>query len=93
MGIAPRSARRITRVDSAARDGDARVRQAENPRSAPQVEPEVLSRESPLQQLVVHTESSTASGLGVPRTVGEQAHRHRRSCSASPGADEPAECA
>ena len=71
MGIASRSARRITRVDSAVRDGDARVRQSENSRSAPQVESELLSRESPLQQLVVHTESSTASGVGVPRTVGE----------------------
>jgi len=71
MGIASRSARRITRVDSAARDGNARVRQPEDSRSAPQVEPELLSRESPLQQLVVHAQSSAASGVGLPGTVGQ----------------------
>src|SRR6266508_2975017 len=91
MGIASRSARRTARVDSAARDGNARVRRSEDCRGAPQTEAKLLSCESPLQQLVVHIESSAAPGVGVPGTLGEQTHRHCRSDGARPRANESAE--
>ena len=82
MGIASRSARRTARVDSTARDGNARVRRSEDSRGAPQAEAELLSRESSLQQLVVHVEGGAAPGVGVPGTLGEQTHRHRRPTAA-----------
>src|SRR4029453_9358753 len=91
MGIAPRSARRIARFDSAARDGNARVRRSEDSRGAPQTEPELLSREPPLQQLVMHVEGCAAPGVGVPGALGEQAHRDRRSDGARSRTDESAQ--
>jgi hypothetical protein len=39
----------------------------------------------------VHAEGGTVTCLGVPDTLGEQAHRHRRSSGAGPRANEPAE--
>src|SRR5882724_73021 len=91
MGIASRSARRTARVDSAARDGNARVRRSEDSRGAPKAEAELLSRESPLQQLVVHVESGAAPCVGVPGALGEQAYRHRRPGGSGPRANESAE--
>src|SRR5882724_6837730 len=93
MGIASRSARRTASVDSAACDGNARVRRSEDSRGTPKAEAELLSRESPLQQLVVHIESGAAPGVGVPGALGEQAYRHRRSHSAGSRANESTECA
>ena len=37
----------------------------------------------------MHAESRPASGVGVPGSLGEQAHRHRRSIGAGARADEP----
>src|SRR5947207_5083795 len=91
MGFAPRSAGRVAVVDFPDRDGDAWLRRPEDCRSAPQTEAELLSRKSPLQQLVVHAEGGTAPGVGVPGSLGEQAHRHRRSGGAGARANEPTE--
>src|SRR5207253_10056120 len=86
-----RSARRTARVDSAARDGNARVRRSEDSRGAPKVEAALLSRKPPFQQLVVHVESGAAPRVGVPSALGEQTHRRSRSGSAGSRTDEPVE--
>src|SRR5437899_9998414 len=91
MGFAPRSAGRVAVVDSADRDGDAWLRRSEDCRSAPQTEAELLSRESPLQQLVVHTEGGAAPSMGVPGALGKQMHWHHRSGGADPSANEHTE--
>src|SRR6266571_3990757 len=91
MGFAPRSPRRVAGVDSADRDGDARVRRSEDSRGAPEAEAELLSREPPLQQLVVHAEGRAAARVGVPGALGEQADRCARSGGALSGTDESAE--
>src|SRR6266478_10146138 len=91
MGFAARSPRRAARVDSADRDGDARFQRSENCRSAPEAEAEFLSREPPLQQLVVHAEGRAAPRVGVPDELGEQAHRCARSGGALSGTVESAE--
>src|SRR6266513_1390030 len=91
MGFAPRSPRRAAGVDSADHDGDARLQRSEDCRGAPEDEAELLSRESPLQQLVVHTEGRAAARVGVPGALGEQAARCARSGGALSGTDESAE--
>src|SRR6266404_1417718 len=91
MGFAPRSPRRVAGVDSADRDGDARVRRSEDSRGAPEAEAELLSREPPLQQLVVHAEGRAAARVGVPGALGEQADRSARSGGGHPRTDEPAQ--
>src|SRR4029434_11274704 len=91
MGFAPRSARRTTRVDSATCDGNARLQQSENCGGPPEVEAELLSRERPLQQLVVHAEGRAAARMGVPGALGEHADRCARSGGALSGTDESAE--
>ncbi len=91
MGIASRSARRTASVDSAACDGNARVRRSEDSRGTPKAEAELLSREPPLQQLVVHVPSGAPPGMGVPGALGEQAHRHRRPGGSGPRANESTE--
>src|SRR6266436_3403682 len=91
MGFAARSARRTARVDSADRDGDARLRRSEDCRGAPDAEAEFLSRKPPLQQLVVHAEGCAAARVGVPGSLGQQAHRRARSGGALSGADESTE--
>ncbi len=91
MGFAARSPRRAARVDSADRDGDARLQRSEDCRSAPEAEAEFLSREPPLQQLVVYAEGRAAARVGVPGALGEQADRRARSGCARPGTHEPAE--
>src|SRR6266487_4900439 len=93
MGFAPRSPRRAARVDSADRDGDARLQRSEDCRGAPEAEAKLLSRKPPLQQLVMHAESCAAARVGVPGALGEQAHRSARSGGAHPCTDEPVECA
>src|SRR5439155_12671900 len=91
MGFAPRSAGRVAVVDSADRDGDAWLRRSEDCRRASEAEAELLPREPPLQQLVVHAEGGTAPSVGVPGPLGEQAHRHRRSGGAGARVNEPTE--
>src|ERR1041385_4302925 len=91
MGFAPGSPGRVTRFNSADRDGNAWLRRSEDCRSAPEAEAELLSREPSLQQLVVHAEGGTAPSLGVPGALGEQTHRHRRSVGAGSRANESAE--
>src|SRR5438046_1726605 len=92
-GFAPRSPRRAPGFNSTDRNGAARLRRFEDCRGAPEAEAELLSREPPLQQLVVHAKGGAAPCVGVPGALGEQAHRPTRSGSASPRTDEPAECA
>src|SRR2546429_6836048 len=91
MGFAPRSPRRVAGVDSADHDGDARVQRFEDCQGAPEAEAEFLSREPPLQQLVVHAKGRAAARVGVPGALGEQAHRCARSGGALSGTDESAE--
>jgi hypothetical protein len=91
MGFAPRSSRRAAGVDSADHDGDARLQRSEDCRGAPEAEAELLSREPPLQQLVLHAEGRAAARVGVPGALGEQADRCARSGGALSGADESAE--
>src|SRR5947207_4481919 len=91
MGFAPGGPRRVAGVDSADRNGDARLRRSENCRGAPEAEAELLSRESPFQQLVVHVEGRAAARMGVPGALGEQADRCARSVGALSGTDESAE--
>src|SRR5438034_1425934 len=93
MGCAPRSPRRAAGLDSADYDGDARLRRSEDCRSDPEAEAELLSREPPLQQLVVHAKGGAAPRVGIPGALGEQAHRRTRSGGARPRTSEPAECA
>ena len=52
---------------------------------------QLLSRKSPLQQLVVHAQGGTAPSLGVPGALGEQAHRCARSGGAGACANQPTE--
>src|SRR5439155_17756465 len=91
MGHASRGPRRAARIDSADRDGDARLRRSKDSRGIPETEAELLSREPPLQQLVVHVKGCAAPRVGVPGALRKQAHRRTRSSSAHPRADEPAE--
>src|SRR6266513_6072822 len=91
MGFAPRSPRRAAGVDSADHDGDARLQRSEDCRGASEDETELLSRESPLQQLVVHAQGRAAARVGVPGALGEQADRCARSGGALSGTDESAE--
>src|SRR5881396_2749411 len=91
MGFAPRGTRRAAGVDSADRNGDARLRRSENCRNAPEAEAELLSRESPFQQLVVHVEVRAAARAGVPGALGEQADRCARSRGALSGTVESAQ--
>src|SRR5207253_6518619 len=91
MGFAPRSPRRTAGVDSADHDGDARLQRSEDCRGAPEAEAEFLSREPPLQQLVVYAEGRAAARVGVPGSLGQQAHRCARSGCAFSGAHESAE--
>src|SRR5262249_37303422 len=91
MGFAPRSPRRTAGVDSADRDGDARVRRSEDCRGDSETKAELLPREPALQQLVVHTEGGAAPCVGVPRPLGEQTYRHHRSSRTDPRADESAQ--
>ena len=91
MGFAPRGTRRAAGVDSADRDGDARLRRSEDCRGAPETEAEFLSREPPLQQLVVHAKGRAAARVGVPGALGEQADRCARSGGTLSGTDESAE--
>ena len=91
MGFTPRNPRRAAGVDSADRDGDARVQRSEDCRGAPEAEAKLLSCEPPLQQLVVHAEGRAAARVGVPGALGEQAHRCARSGGALSGTDESAE--
>ena len=93
MGFAARSTGRFACFNSADRNGAARLRRSEDCRGAPEAEAELLPREPPLQQLVVHAEGSAASRLGVPGALGEQAHRRARSDRTDPRTDEPAKCA
>src|SRR5947208_7260807 len=93
MGVTPGSLRRAARIDSADRDGDARLRRSEDCQGAPQTEAELLSCEPPLQQLVVHAKGRAAARVGLPDELGEQTHRCARSGGALSGTDEPAECA
>ena len=78
-------------IDFADCDGNARVRRSEDSRGPPEAEAQLLPREPALQQLVVHAESRAASGVGVPGSLGEQAHRHRRSGGAGARTNEPTE--
>src|SRR6266496_381221 len=91
MGCAPRSPRQAAGLDSADHDGDARLQRSEDSRGAPEAEAELLSREPPLQQLVVHAEGRAATRVGVPGALGEQANRCARSGGALSGTDESAE--
>src|SRR5438874_10485495 len=91
MGFAPRGTRRAAGLDSADHDGDARFRRSEDCRGAPETEAEFLSREPPLQQLVVHAKGRAAARVGVPGALGEQADRCARSGGALSGTDESAE--
>src|SRR5207248_9579961 len=91
MGFAPRSPRRTAGVDSADHDGDARLQRSEDCRGTPETEAELLSREPPLQQLVVHAEGGAAASMGVSNALGEQAHRCARSCGAFSDAYESSE--
>src|SRR5262245_1177211 len=91
MGFAPRNSRRATGVDSADHDGDARLRRSEDCRGAPEAETKFLSREPPLQQLVVHTKGGAAPRMGIPSPLGKQTRRCARFSGARPRTDEPAE--
>src|SRR6266480_3549329 len=91
MGFAPCSPRRAAGVDSADHDGDARLQRSEDCRGASEAETELLSREPPLQQLVVHAEGRAAARVGVPGAVGEQADLCARSGGALSGTDESTE--
>src|SRR5207253_9723062 len=78
MGFAPGSPGRVTRRNSATRDGNAWLRQPEDCRGTAEAEAELLSGEPSLQQLVVHTESGAAPCMGIPSALRKQAQRHRR---------------
>ena len=91
MGFAPRNPGRTAGVDSADHDGDARLQRSEDCRGAQETEAELLSRESPLQQLVVHGEGRAAARVGIPVALGEQAHRRAQFDSTLSCTDEPAE--
>ena len=91
MGFAPGSPGRVTRRNSATRDGNAWLRQPEDCRGTPEAEAELLSGEPSLQQLVVHTESGAAPCMGIPSALGKQAHRHRRLDGTGARANEPIE--
>ena len=91
MGLAPGSAGRAAGVDSADHDGDARLQRSQDCRGDPEAEAELLSREPPLQQLVVHAEGRAAARVGVPGALGEQADRCARSGGTLSGTDESAE--
>src|ERR1700746_313541 len=90
MGFAPRSPRRAAGVDSPDCDGDARLRPPEDCAGAPETETALLSRESPLQQLVMHGEGRAAPRVGVSGALGEQAHRRTRSRGTLSRTNEPA---
>src|SRR5439155_7409037 len=79
--------------DSADRNGAPRLRRSEDCRGDPEAEAELLSREPPLQQLVVYAEGGAAPRVGLPGALGDQAHRRARYGDARPRTDEPAECA
>src|SRR5439155_15705103 len=91
MGFAPGSPGRVTCRNSATGDGNARIRQREDCRATAEAEAELLSRESPLQQLVVHTEGGAAPSMGVPGALGEQTHWPTRSGGTGARANEPTE--
>ena len=91
MGFAPGSPGRVTRRNSATRDGNAWLRQPEDCRGTAEAEAELLSGEPSLQQLVVHTESGAAPCMGIPSALGKQAHRHRRLDGTGARANEPIE--
>src|SRR6266566_1339818 len=91
MGFAPGSPRRVTRRNSATRDGNAWLRQPEDCRGTAEAEAELLSGEPSLQQLVVHTESGAAPCMGIPSALGKQAHRHRRLDGTGARANDPIE--
>src|SRR6266446_9603699 len=91
MGFAPGSPRRVTRRNSADCDGDAWLRRPEDCRSTPEAEAGLLSREPSLQQLVVHAEGGAAPSMGIPDSLGKQAHWHHRSDRSGPSANEPIE--
>ena len=91
MGFVARRARRTAGVDSADRDGDARLRQSKDYRGTPEAETELLSRESPFQQLVVHVEGRAASRVGVSNALGKQARRRSRSGGTHSRTDESSE--
>src|SRR5438552_16347248 len=91
MGFAPGSPGRVTRRNSATRDGNAWLRQPEDCRGTAEAEAELSSRESPLQQLVVHTEGGAAPSMGVPGALGEQTHWPTRSGGTGARANEPTE--
>src|SRR5439155_6760041 len=67
-----------------------RIRRSEDCRGAAETKQELLSRESSLQQLVVHAQSRAASRVGVSSALGKQAHRDARSGSDVSRTDEPA---
>src|SRR5437764_1742331 len=91
MGFAPGSSRRVADINSATGDGNARIRQREDCRGTAEAEAELLSRESPLQQLVVHTEGGAAPSMGVPGALGEQTHWPTRLDGTGARANEPIE--
>src|SRR5205814_6496190 len=91
MGCAPRDARRTAGVDSTNLDGDARIRRSENCRGVTETEAALLSGKPALQQLVMHAEGRAAARLGLPDTLGQQAHRRARPDRVRARTDEPAE--
>src|SRR5437879_5905045 len=91
MSFAPGRPGGVTCRNSATGDGNARIRQREDCRATAEAEAELLSRESPLQQLVVHTEGGAAPSMGVPGALGKQMHWHHRSGGADPSANEHTE--